>query len=534
MPPTPTAVLESAPGADAPAAWLRNPLLRWRATSPTARNVILAVVLMALTAGLRLVAVGHAYDMNQDEVDYVLLGVSFLHGQFPPVFPGSGPFLLHPPMFFALEATWHLIFSPAGNFFHLLVVMRMLNSLCAAVSAGCLFLLGTRLANRTSGVAVALLFALDPYILRENGKVMLETSTIMFVLLGYVVLVHLWRHRRTTPAPRTRGTYAWAAGAGLLLGVAVMTKDMAALLVYPPLVVLVVAGWGVERRISGTALAAAFVPYSVYLVALSAVGGIGAWWVQETAGLSRFGGAQKSTGFSKAGSPSLTHTMLKQIGSFGTTYLLIVLSLVATLYLLFATRRADRRFFAVVSGFGAVTVFYALFFGTIEAQFLYYLLAPAFLTLVIGTTLFVERRRPIRRFRQWRSLATLLLAVICLVDLGIWAHTRTRPDNGEQRIAQWFHQHAPHPGLIDNDTQVTVYALKLSGFQAASVGSLQQAAADHIRYLTVLPVEVAGNYANLTSGQEQRFIQHGRRVFSFYEPTYGNIQIYETTDPRIW
>ena len=483
--------------------------------------VVLAVV-------VRLVAIGHAYDLVQDEVDYVDLGTSLRHGAFPPVFPGSGPFLLHPPLFFAASAAWQTLLQPGGGWFHLLATVRVLNVVFAAGSAGCLYVLGTRLANRYAGVAAGLLFALDPYVLRENGRALLETSTLMFVLIGYVVVLRVLQDRARHPVPV-------AVAGGLLLGVGIVGKDLAAVLVIPPLALLVVTGWATTRRRSVAALVASFVPYGIYVAALAAVGSLSAFWRQETGGFSRFEGQQKSTGFSKAGSPPLSHTLVTQLTSFATTYLLLVAALAATLYLLVVSRRHDHRLFAAVTVCGGLTVFYALFFGTIEEQFLYFLFVPALLSLAVGVADGVRRRAALRpRRTPAHFLALGLLAVVGCYDLGVWAHIRTSPDNGQQRIAAWFAAHAPHPGIIGNDTQVTVYTLQRTGFDAVLMGSPAAAAAEHIRYLTVLPTETAGNYGALSPAQEQFFEAHGRRVFSFHEATYGDVQIYETTDPAAW
>ncbi len=482
--------------------------------------VVLAVV-------VRLVAVGPAYDLLGDEVDYVDLGTSLRHGAFPPVFPGSGPFLLHPPLFFAISAAWQILLQPGGGWFHLLVTIRVLNVVFAAGSAGCLYVLGTRLANRYAGVAAGLLFALDPYVLRANGRVLLETSTLLFVLLGYVILLRVLQGRSRHPVPV-------AVAAGLLLGIGIVGKDLAAVLVVPPLALLVVTGWGTTRRRSAAALVASLVPYGIYVAALAAVGSLSAFWSQETAGFDRLRGQQKTTGFSKAGAPSLSHTLVAQLSTFGTTYLVLIVALAATLYLLVVSRRPDHRLFAAVTVCGGLTVFYALFFGTIEEQFLYLLFVPALLSLAVGVAEGIRRRSVLGPRRATHFVAVGLLAVVACYDLGVWAHIRTSPDNGQQRIAAWFATHAPHPGIIGNDTQVTVYTLQRTGFDAALMGSPAAAAAEHIRYLTVLPTETANSYGALSQAQERFFEAHGRRVFSFHEATYGDVQIYETTDPAAW
>jgi hypothetical protein len=504
------------------------------ATAPPARRpartpaaLLAARAVIASAAVFRLISVGPAYDLTQDEVNYVDLSTSLRHGQFPPVFQGSGPFLLHPPLFFALGAAWQILWQPHGGWFGLLVLIRCLNATLAVVSAGCLYALGAQLGNRITGLVAAGLFAIDPYILRQNGRALLETCTMTLVLLGYIVILRMVQRRTARP-------FATAVCGGLLLGTSVVSKDLAVMLAVLPLVVLVAFGWGVPRRLGLTALTASLVPYGIYVAAVSAVGQFHSFYLQETAGLRRAVGEQRQTGFTKAGSPSLVHTLLIQTGGFVTTYLVVALSLVVTLYLLVASKRPEHRLLVAVTGCGAITIFYSVFFGTIEEQFLYFLLVPAILSLAVGVTVFVERRRGRAGSPSWGRIALVLLAVMTCYNLGLWVVTRTTPDNGQQRIAAWFSAHAPHPGIIGNDTQVTVYALQRTGFEAVTMSTPAVAAALHIEYLTVLPVETAGNYGAITEAQERFYERHGRRVFSFSEPTYGDVQIYRTTDPSVW
>lgn len=495
--------------------------------SPSRAGAVATVVVVVLAAALRLVAVQRSYDLWEDEIDYVVLSTSLSHGNFPPVFPGSGPFLLHPPFFFALGAAWQLLLRPGPHFFATVLDMRILNALLAAATCGCLYALGTKLANRLTGLSAAALFALDPYILRQNGRVFLETNTMLFVLLGCLVLLRVVQHRE-------RRTLPTAVGAGLLLGLAVTSKDMAALLTWLPLAILVASGFGVPRKVSGAVLAASAVPYGVYVASLAAVGSIGAYWAQETSGLGRFFGVHKTTGFTAKGSPSLTHTLLQQAVSYGPTYLLVGASLVGTLYLLVVSRRTDHRIFAVLSGCGALTVLYALLFGTIEEQFLYFLIVPAILSLCVGAHEWARRRRTVFRARRFAAVALGLLVVMLSYDLGLWAHVRTTPDNGQQRLVAWLSRHVPPGAVVDNDSEVTLLTLQIEGIPSVIAPTLAEARAAHVRYFTVLSYESTNRYSSVTLAQERVFERTGRLAWSFHDSTYGYVQVYVSDNPSRW
>jgi hypothetical protein len=506
------------------------------ARPPRVSGALLGTSLVVLAAVLRLVGVGSSYDLFEDEVNYVDLGRSLRHGNFPPDFynhlvgPGSGggPFLLHPPLSFALSAGWQILTWGGGSYFALVNDFRVLDALLAALSAGLLYMIGARLGrHRWVGVTAALLFALEPYVMRQNGRVFIETPTMLFVLGGLVILLRLYQGRARHPA-------LTAVAGGVVGGLAVVTKDMALLLVLLPLVVNLVFGGGpAKRRWSLVALVSSVVPYGVYIGALAWVHSLGAFWTAETAGLRRFIGEQKSTGFSRKGSPSLTHTLLAQLSTFGTTYLVLILGLLAALYVFILRRRdPDQRLFLMAVLGGGLTVFYALFFGTIEEQFLYFLLVPTLVALPLGAELLLERRRTGQR--RWRRAATVAVVAVCVYNLGVWGWVHTHADNGQQRIVAWFQRHDPRPGVIGNDTDVTALALARMGFQATNMPRAAVAASEHIRYLTVLPVETQQSAGDLSLSQEAFFERTGHRVFSFNESTYGDVQIYETDDPQVW
>ena len=102
--------------------------------------------------------------------------------------------------------------------------MRTLNALLAAATAAIIVLLGTRANSLWGGVIAGLLFALDTFCIRQNDRVLLETSMTFWVLLGYLAFTSLIKR------PGWRRGWPKALGAGLLFGCGVLTKDKAALL----------------------------------------------------------------------------------------------------------------------------------------------------------------------------------------------------------------------------------------------------------------------------------------------------------------
>jgi 4-amino-4-deoxy-L-arabinose transferase-like glycosyltransferase len=488
----------------------------------------LPLAVMALAFVLRIVQIGSAYDINSDEVNYTDLSMSLQHGHFPPLFEGA-PFVLHPPGYFTVGAAWLSLLGTHGSYFHYVTALRVLNSLLAVMTAGLIYALGVRLVGRSVGLGAALIFAVDPYILRQNERAMLETSTLAFLIAGYLLLLSLL-DRPSKPA-RTR-----TAAAGLLLGCAVVCKDAAAILVVGPLLIFMWKDFGLRRRTLMCVLLFALVPYATYVIALTARGYLGFFLSQETLGLRRQLGLDQATGFNAPGSPSLLSVALKQLSQYGVTYLLSGLGAIASVYLIVRGQRPSQRIWSVVALAGTVTLVYSVAFGTIEEQMLYFMYVPAIVALMAAVVVFARSRyeaRPLANHRGRRAVA-LVVVLFTLYDAVVWGRARAVPNDGMARIVAWFESHAPHPGVIANDTEVTALVLRRSGFQAVIVAGRQSAAAAHVRYLTVLSASLVGHYGALDSAQAAFFAHYGRLVYQYRESTYGTMSIYETTAPRIW
>jgi len=178
-----------------------------------------AAAAAAVTIAVRLPLAYRSFDLFGDEVIYTGLGRSVSSGGWPR--NPEGPFFLHPPGFFYLEAGWARLLPRPADVVSAVYQMRTLNVLLAAVTAAVLVLLAARAAGWQAGAAAGLLFALDPFCVRQNDRVLLETATMLWVLLGYLVAAGLTgpsppagrRGGRRGPAVRLRGADQGPGGA---------------------------------------------------------------------------------------------------------------------------------------------------------------------------------------------------------------------------------------------------------------------------------------------------------------------------------
>src|SRR4029077_15557112 len=118
-----------------------------------------ATVLGLLTVVVRMALIPRSFDLFGDEGLYAHLGHSVTHGGFPRL---QGPFFLHGPAFFYLEAGWiHLAGWPA-DLIARTAQMRALNARRAGAPAAVLVLLAARAGSMRAGLVSGLLFAFDP------------------------------------------------------------------------------------------------------------------------------------------------------------------------------------------------------------------------------------------------------------------------------------------------------------------------------------------------------------------------------------
>jgi hypothetical protein len=493
---------------------------------------------IGLSAVLR-IAFPNAYDLFGDEVYYTDISTSVRQGHYPPHYAKEGVFLLHPPFFFLLGGLWQAIVRPGGDYFQLVDSMRLLVALFALATAALLFGVGYRIAGWQYGLAAGALFAVEPFALRMNGRVLLETTALTFVLAGYFVLLGIMPNRRATSnrgiVRQNAHVGSRACCAGLLMGLGTVTLELAAIITIGPLLVLFWRKWGVERRFALLALIGAVVPYGAYLVSLAITHHVRDWVNQDLIGLQRLLGIVPSKGtFNGPASPSLLHDILAKAPIFATTYLLVALGVLTAVYLLFQHGDGHKLLGTVVL-FGAVAVLYEVTIGADEEQFLYVLLIPVLAALAIVSSSLIERSG--RSRRRARTLSVLLGAgclVIVLYDLGVASYVRSRPDNGVARVVSFFKNDARDRGVIATNSLVATAALRHSDIRSLTLTTSRAAARAHVRYLVVLSAELPGSYGPIDVQQARWYAARGRIVFSFDEATYGKVLVYETTNPSAW
>jgi hypothetical protein len=493
---------------------------------PRTRVVALvAAIVGAVTLVTRLALHRGGFDLYGDEIIYTALGRSVISGGFPR-FEG-GIFFLHGPAFLYLEAGWARLTGGPNNLIAWVYSMRMLNSLFAGGTAVVMVLLGTRVSSLRAGAAAGALFAADPFCIRQNDRVLLETSMMFWVLLGYLFFVSLVNKE---PAKRD---WMYAVGAGVLFGCAVLTKDEGALITVFPLVVAAIFGWGARRPWTLLTIGTAAAVYGVYVIVVAANGYFTLFWQTKTFGIQRLLGLIQITGFHSVGGGDLWARINSEAGVFWTTYFAVALA--GPMMLLVLRYGSSRpRLLGLVYTAAALTLAYAVVFGTLEEQELYLLVLPSLLIIPVAIAELSRRRRPASETTpRWHARRVPAVAMITALAVTLGLNTATyvqwlrQPDNAFVRLYEYVTTHIPKGtalGAVSGDID-TLDGLG-GAYQVGYWSTPAALSAAHAKYLVVLWASVTDGYSYLSPAQVDRLVGHDRPVFSAWGRTNGHVVLY--------
>lgn len=397
--------------------WLGGALGR----TPVAAAVVLVGALIVRSIGL-----SSGFELWVDEMRYADLARSVSNGELPNL--ADGPFFLHPPGFFLLGGVVIRLFGLSGDSMTLAYDLRWLNAVIGAGSVTVAFLLVRRTTNVPIGWVVAAVLTFEPFVLRNNSRVLLETLGVFAALCGLLIIVAQQRASHDRPA-------CWLIG-GLFLGYAVLTKDFFVVVAVLPIALAVVWRRTLGRRQAVLILGGVALPYALYLIVLVFDGTIDQWWRAKFNGILRMIGITQSTGFNAHGSPSLLGRLVDQVGSFAGSYLLLALCPIVG-FLAALSARADRRLIGLAAlSFGLFGVYSAVF-GTFEENYGYAVLVFSVLALAVCVAEQLARQPGSRR---WVVVAAGLFLLVT-VATGMKAEVTT--DDGLRQVRNWVSANLP-------------------------------------------------------------------------------------------
>ncbi|TMB46916.1 MAG: glycosyltransferase [Chloroflexi bacterium] len=405
------------------------PLMLSRLRAALAGVAAPALVVLAAFA-VRAATLTSGFEIHVDEAVYLRIADN-LRNSWSLVYDlaGQHPFFLHPPLYFAFEAAYLKLLGVGGGPIHQVLSVRYLSAGFGALSAGALFLLCRQLAGSVAGWIGALVFTLEPFIVRMDSRNFLEPSAVLWILVAWLAVASL-RYGHPTKRP------AWAlVVAGIGFAAALLTNEPTAMITLVPLWLAV--GVGVlSRRRAAVVSALALVIYSIYPLGVWVSGNWADFVQQKTAGVDRFVGLTVTTGFNTPNGPSFVETVLANWTVFAPTYVLLGCGLVATAWLVFQPD-AESRLVACWSASAYALQTYSVLFGTNEEQYFYYVAVMAIVaTMMAGRRLLQDEYRP--RPLAARARATVFAGLVLLLVLSglVAVDHYVTSGNGQDLIAR--------------------------------------------------------------------------------------------------
>ena len=410
----------------------------------------------------------------------------------------------------------------------------------AALSAVLVFLIARRAAGWQAGLVAALLFSLDPFVIKLNSLNMLETSAMAWVLAGYWTLISgltvvdeseentaLWHHFLPTMFEGGQPIALWRQLLiGMFFGLALLTKETMIFVTLLPLAVFYVLQWSLTRRaltvIGGLAL-------GIYALYPAAVLMTGQWQVfvqEKTQGFVRFTGLVRSTGFKRPGGPSLTSTAVDRLANYGATYLLFALALIAV-FILLKRGGTINRVVAVWTLSTYAMLSYNILFGTLEEQFFYYLVVVCILATAIAAVQFIKS--PAGQRARGAAFHASLVLFILMTSFNVyqWTAVHLEPNDGFVNVLDFLHEHVRHGQHVASTSETGQYVLEgyLSGPWGTwtTVDQLKAFAPD---YVLVTPHTLVWNNRMAAEALLDWIDENGQQIYVFNGRENNTLRLY--------
>lgn len=386
-----------------------------------------AIGLVALL--LRVIGLHRANDLFVDELLYAEIGNSVASGNLPTF--DENPFFLHPIGSFLLDAAFIKVFGLGSlPIMDLVYGLRWLTAVLGAVTVVLAFRLLRKVVPLPIALGGAAVLAFDPFVLRSDSRVMLETPATMWTLGAWLLLFGVLTSPGSEASRRVREV-----GVGVVFGLALVTKDMTVFQILVPLVLAILWRRTLSAAQVGRISLGAVLPYAVFIAVVTLNGRLGDFAFQKFSGVRRMLGIDQISGF-HATNVSLLDRLIAELSRFGTSYVLLGLCLFAGLGTVFA-KATGRRLMGLVGVSTGLFGVYAASAGALEEQFGYYTVV---VSVIVSATAIAELsdRRP--ALRRPLGVAASVFIVATLV-LGVSA--RLTVDDGFPQVRAWMDTSLP-------------------------------------------------------------------------------------------
>ncbi len=469
-----------------------------------------AAMVGLLAAAFRVFGVQRANDVFIDEVTYADIARQIADGHMPTIL--GTPFFLHPPGSYALNAVVIRVLGLGGHSTDLALQLRWVNSVLGTVTVVVCFLLVRRLVGVVPAAVAGVILASDPFVLRMDGRLMMETPAGLAVLSGWLLFLLVLERNQG------RSRLWLEISTGLVFGLAIAMKDMTAVFTVVPLLAAVVWRRTVPLQTALRILACSIVPYLIYLGLIAASGLFPEFMNQKSVGVLRMVGAVQMTGFNSVHSVSLTDRLIDLAGRFGTSYLLLGLSVVAGVVAAMSplVERRVMGLFSILTGFVGV---YSVFFGAAEEQFGYCVVLAAVVSTPVAAVMVVKWRP------RLRGVVGAFAAVMAVLSLFLGIQARSVVDDGLVRARDWMTAELPPSSKVALTSVTGEFALQPHEGWAV-LPSLQSLRDGGAEYVLTQGRPLSEGYGFASPEFLGWLQENAQPVFTFTGPTSGDTVVW--------
>ncbi|GAA4808652.1 hypothetical protein GCM10023200_53030 [Actinomycetospora chlora] len=483
----------------------------WTGWLTVGRTWPLTVAVALVAFLMRAIGLARANELFVDELLYAPIGNSVAQGHLPTF--QDQPFFLHPIGSFLLDAAFIKLFG-LGDLgpIDLVYGLRWLIAILGAVVVVLAFRLLLKVVPLPIALGGAAVLAFDPFVLRSDSRVMLETPGTMWTLGAWLLLLGVLTNPASEPVRRWREV-----GVGVVFGFALVTKDMTVIQILVPLVAAIFWRRTLSAAQVGRITVGALLPYTIFVVVVAANGQLGEWLTQKTSGVRRMIGLDQVTGFNSV-QVSLVDRLIAEVARFGTSYVLLGLCLVAGIGTVFA-RPTGRRLMGLIGVSTGLFGVYAFSAGALEEQFGYYTIV---ISVVVSATAIAEIRD--RRPALHRPLMVAAsVFIVATVVLGVSA--RLTVDDGMPQARAFIETQLPPDARVAVTGPVGDFAfLPREGWgQWADLQSMRDNGAQYVLTQNRILEQGYGAAAPQTLVWLQ---QHAQPVFVAHGPTGGDTTVW--------
>ncbi|HZD58656.1 MAG TPA: phospholipid carrier-dependent glycosyltransferase [Anaerolineales bacterium] len=510
----------------------------------------LAIIVFSIGFGVVAWRLDKAPDIFTDEIIYTRIGIR-VSGEGAIVWDSGEPFLVHPPLYFLVQGAYFWLVGDSnipqyapGNIFAAVHRARYLNAFFAGLTAIMLFLLGRRLRGTWLGLLLVTLFILDPFGVRINRRAMLESLAVLLSLAGMMLLLNAAKRSDSSNPLNTWRLRAQTIAAGFLLGLGMLTKELAFIAV---VAVFLFGLWETWRNLREkgpadphllspfVAAGIAAVTYTLYPLWVLASGNWDQFVGEKFLALERLLGLVQITGWNRP-DVSLFEFLSQRLLDYGSSYLVLALGGVATVWLLLIHRQ--RRAGRFLGTWGAVIYpffgFVALF-GSGNDQFFYFLLIPAVVLTGYAFTLPLAPIGSSQRLHRlgpvWTALfkAALILFLVVILAYNMaqwWSHFGAGTDDGYQQLANFVQEKLPVGEPLNASGDPIKFRYFLPGRSITVAATPQEAVDSGVHYFALAPKDVWAHYGRIKPELAAWIQSKGRLLFTATGDSYGEIHLY--------